>query len=176
MCQFTAEPTQPSRWAVVQSPVGDLWLLGDGEVLTGLYFARGRHGSPDPSLRRDDCAFRAAREQLRAYFGRELRSFDLGLAPEGTPFQRTVWQALLAIPYGETESYGELAGRIDRPGAARAVGRANALNPISLVVPCHRVIGQDGSLTGYGGGMDVKERLLALERGQLHWMRVSTTA
>lgn len=174
---FAEEPIRPSRWAIVRSPVGELLLYGDGDLLTGLHFARGSHvPPPQTNLRRDDLAFRAAREQLGAYFARELRTFALRLAPDGTPFQRTVWGALLEIPYGETESYGALASRIGRPGAARAVGRANALNPISLVVPCHRVIGRDGSLTGYGGGMDVKERLIALERGQLNWMRGSTIA
>lgn len=177
MLAFAQAPVQASRWAVLESPFGDLLLYGDGEALTGLFFARGRHVPPqDPSLCRDDLAFRAAREQLRAYFARDLTAFSLHLAPEGTAFQRRVWGALREIPYGETESYGALARRIGRPGAARAVGRANAFNPISIVVPCHRVIGQDGSLTGYGGGMDVKERLIALERGQLNWMRGSTTA
>ena len=108
----------------------------------------------------------AVRRQLDEYFAGARRSFDLPLAPEGTEFQRRVWLALREIPYGETTSYGDLAGRLGRPGASRAVGRANATNPIPIVIPCHRVIGADGSLTGFGGGIDLKRRLLELERGE----------
>jgi methylated-DNA-[protein]-cysteine S-methyltransferase len=105
--------------------------------------------------------------QLRAYFAGELETFDLPLAPEGTPFQLEVWRRLCEIPYGETISYGELARRLGNPNASRAVGLANGANPIPIVIPCHRVIGSDGKLTGYGGGLPIKEKLLALERGQL---------
>jgi methylated-DNA-[protein]-cysteine S-methyltransferase len=101
--------------------------------------------------------------QLEAYFEGERREFDLPLAPEGTPFQREVWEMLRKIPYGETVSYGELARRLERPGSSRAVGAANGRNPIPIVIPCHRVVGADGSLTGFGGGLEVKRRLLALE-------------
>lgn len=153
----------------IDSPIGPLTLKGDGAALTGLFMDTHRH-APDPAAgaRRDDGAFGAAVEQLRAYFAGELRDFDLPLAPAtGTPWQRRVWTALREIPYGVTESYGELARRVGSPGSSRAVGAANGRNPISIVVPCHRVIGADGSLTGYGGGMERKRFLLDLERGQL---------
>jgi len=105
--------------------------------------------------------------QLDSYFAGGLKQFDLPLAPEGTPFQLKVWQRLCEIPYGETMSYGELARRIGNPNASRAVGLANGANPIPIVIPCHRVIGSNGKLTGYGGGLPIKEKLLALERRQL---------
>jgi methylated-DNA-[protein]-cysteine S-methyltransferase len=113
----------------------------------------------------DDPVLAAARRQLERYFAGERTEFDLPLAPEGTEFQRAVWAGLGTIGYGETLSYGELADRIGRPNAQRAVGLANGRNPIAVIVPCHRVIGADGSLTGYGGGLDRKQRLLALEQG-----------
>ena len=105
--------------------------------------------------------------QLRAYFAGELETFDLTLAPEGTPFQQRVWDELCKIAYGETISYGELAKRIGNPNASRAVGLANGSNPIPIVIPCHRVIGSNGKLTGYGGGLPIKGKLLALEKRQL---------
>ncbi len=105
--------------------------------------------------------------QLRVYFAGELKEFDLPLAPDGTPFQQKVWRELCKIPYGETISYGELARRIDNPNASRAVGLANGSNPIPIIIPCHRVIGSNGKLTGYGGGLPIKEKLIALERRQL---------
>jgi len=105
-------------------------------------------------------------EQLRAYFAGELESFSLNLAPEGTAFQLLVWNELARIPYGETISYGELAERIGNPNASRAVGLANGSNPIAIILPCHRVIGSNGKLTGYGGGLPIKQHLLALERRQ----------
>ena len=105
--------------------------------------------------------------QLKAYFAGELENFDLSLSPQGTPFQQKVWSELQKIPYGKTISYGELARRIGNPKASRAVGLANGSNPISIVIPCHRVIGANGKLTGYGGGLPIKEKLLALERRQL---------
>jgi methylated-DNA-[protein]-cysteine S-methyltransferase len=107
------------------------------------------------------------RGQLAQYFAGERREFDLRLAPEGTPFERSVWEELRRIPFGETRSYGEIAQAIGRPGAARAVGRANGANPIPIVVPCHRVIGSDGSLTGFGGGLEAKSRLLEIEGRRL---------
>lgn len=114
-----------------------------------------------------DVRCQAVRQQVEEYCRGERTHFDLSVAPRGTPFQQKVWRELQSIPYGRTLSYGELARRLGRPGAARAVGRANALNPIPVVVPCHRVIGADGSLTGYGGGMEMKQRLLALEGARL---------
>jgi methylated-DNA-[protein]-cysteine S-methyltransferase len=153
----------------VPSPVGPLTIVAEGGMITGLYMDAQRH-APDPEsfgLPADaaDEPFATASVQLRAYFDGELTEFDLPLSPAGTEFQRRVWAGLRAIPYGQTVTYGELARRLGRPAASRAVGLANGKNPISIVVPCHRVIGSDGSLTGYGGGLDRKRFLLALERG-----------
>jgi methylated-DNA-[protein]-cysteine S-methyltransferase len=166
----TSEPevTLPaaSYFTTVESPIGELTLTGDGQALTGLYMEHHRHRPPlDPGAVRDPAPFAEARWQLAQYFAGERTAFDLPLAPVGTPFQREVWDALVAIPYGQTISYGELARRVGRPAASRAVGLANGRNPISIVVPCHRVIGASGSLTGYGGGIDRKRFLLALETG-----------
>ena len=119
----------------------------------------------EPGWRRCDEAFAAVRGQLEEYFAGERTLFDVALEMEGTPFQRRVWRELEAIPYGETISYGELARRVGQPSAARAVGLANGRNPVAVIVPCHRVIGADGSLTGYGGGMERKRILLGLESG-----------
>jgi methylated-DNA-[protein]-cysteine S-methyltransferase len=147
----------------LESPVGTLHLAAGEAGLTHLLFAREssralpRSGAPGSPLLREALA------QLEAYFAGERREFDLPLAPEGTPFQLATWQALREIPYGTTLSYGELARRIGKPRAVRAVGAANSRNPISIIVPCHRVIGSDGTLTGYGGGLEVKRRLLELE-------------
>src|SRR5690606_197001 len=113
--------------------------------------------------RRDDEAFAEARSQLEAYFAGELREFDLPLAPEGTPFQKAAWAAVCEIPYGETRTYGEQAARLRQPNASRAVGAANGRNPLGIVIPCHRVIGASGKLTGYYGGLRIKETLLELE-------------
>ena len=149
-------------YTVVPSPIDDLLLTGADGALTGLWMSPFRI---DPAWRRDDAAFDAVTKQLAAYFAGELTEFDVELAPDGTPFQLTVWAALRTIPYGETVTYGELAAQIGRPGAARAVGLANGRNPISVIVPCHRVIGSTGKLVGYGGGMDRKKLLLDLESG-----------
>jgi methylated-DNA-[protein]-cysteine S-methyltransferase len=125
---------------------------------------RGRPADgPPASWQRDDAALQAVRDQLKAYFNGRLHDFELPLRMVGTPFQHLVWEGLRAIPYGETVSYAELAIRIGRPGASRAVGSANGRNPISIVVPCHRVIAADGTLGGYGGGLDRKEWLLQHE-------------
>lgn len=157
---MTALATRTLAFTTVDSPIGALLLLGDGSGLRGLYM---EPHAVDPGWERDDAAFGDAGEQLAAYFAGELREFDLELAPVGTPFQRRVWAALREIPYGETTSYGALAARLGKPGAARAVGLANGRNPISVIVPCHRVIGADGTLTGFGGGLDRKRALLAHE-------------
>jgi methylated-DNA-[protein]-cysteine S-methyltransferase len=150
----------------VASPVGELLLVGDGAALTGLYMQEGP-GRVDPPGARESAAapFAAARVQLAEYFAGERRRFELSLAPAGTAFQRCVWAALEEIPFGETAGYGELAGRLGMPRAARAVGAANGRNPISIVVPCHRLVGSGGALTGYGGGLDRKRFLLAHEAG-----------
>lgn len=148
------------------SPIGTLELRGTEAALTGVFMEGHRHGAPraDGAVR-DAEPLREARRQLEEYFAGERREFSLALAPAGTDFQKSVWQALRGIPYGATMSYGELAARIGNPRAVRAVGLANGRNPISIVVPCHRVIGADGSLTGYGGGLERKRFLLALEGG-----------
>ena len=152
-------------YTTVPSPIGNLILTCDGTALTGVYMGEPPHGI-DPSWHEDPAPFAAAVEQLAAYFAGNRESFDLDLAPIGTAFQLAVWEALRTIPYGETRSYGELAAQIGRPGASRAVGAANGNNPLSIVVPCHRVIGADGSLTGFGGGLPRKQWLLSMERGQ----------
>ena len=145
----------------VDSPVGPLLLTSGGTALTRVLF----DAPPDPSWSTEPCAVldRAA-AQLAEYFAGERTDFDLPLEPTGTPFQLTTWQALREIPYAETINYGQLALRVGNARASRAVGLANGRNPISIVVPCHRVIGADGSLTGYGGGLDRKRLLLDLER------------
>jgi methylated-DNA-[protein]-cysteine S-methyltransferase len=157
-------PCMPTIWTDHDTPLGTLTLVGDGRALTGLYMTEHRHRPPLPGgAVRDDGALAAAAAQITEYLAGERRAFDLELAPAGTPFQHEVWDALRAIPYGETVTYGELARRVGRPGASRAVGLANGRNPISIVVPCHRVVGADGTLTGYGGGLERKRALLALE-------------
>jgi methylated-DNA-[protein]-cysteine S-methyltransferase len=148
-----------------ESPVGRLLVAGDAEGLRFVLFGDGRSSvSPLPAWRENPRPLAEAVRQLRAYFDGTLRRFDLPLAPEGTPFQQRVWRELCGIPYGETISYGELAQRIGNPNASRAVGLANGSNPISIVIPCHRVIGTSGKLTGYGGGLKNKEWLLTLEK------------
>ncbi len=146
------------------SPVGPLLLAGDGDRLHLIGFPSGsRAERPRETWRRDETLFDAARAQLDAYFAGALTRFDLPLHFTGTAFQQSVWSALRDIPYGETTSYGVLARRVGRPTASRAVGAANGANPLPIVVPCHRVIGGDGSLTGFGGGIETKRFLLALE-------------
>lgn len=144
------------------SLVGELTLLSDGECLTGLYMRRAPE--PLPTWRKDPAPFATAVVELEAYFAGELTEFTVPVAPAGTPFQKRVWAALLEIPYGTTSSYRDIAERIGAPTAVRAVGMANGRNPVSIIVPCHRVIGANGSLTGYGGGLANKELLLELER------------
>jgi methylated-DNA-[protein]-cysteine S-methyltransferase len=152
----------------IESPVGPLLLAADDSGLRQILFVNGRHqAKPEPGWKENRSRFKDTIRQLHAYFSGELEQFDLPLAPEGTSFQRTVWRRLCEIPYGETVSYGELARRIGNPNASRAVGLANGSNPIPIVIPCHRVIGSNGKLTGYGGGLPIKEKLLALERRQL---------
>ena len=152
---------------IVDSPIGSLTLVAVDGMLAGLYMEQHRY-APDRSTfgPRDPAVFAAAAAQLEEYFAGERREFDIPVVFEGTPFQQTVWRALQEIPCGETMSYRELAERIGRPSASRAVGLANGHNPISIVVPCHRVVGSNGSLTGYGGGIERKRYLLNLERGQ----------
>jgi methylated-DNA-[protein]-cysteine S-methyltransferase len=155
----------PARWTKVPTPLGDLTVVGDGERIVGLYMEEQRHRPPaDRFGGRDDRLLAGAVAQIEEYFAGERRAFDLDVGfPAATDFQRTVWTELAAIPYGETISYGTFAERIGRPAAARAVGLANGRNPVAIVVPCHRVIGGDGSLTGYGGGIERKRWLLDFE-------------
>ncbi|MFF8918718.1 methylated-DNA--[protein]-cysteine S-methyltransferase [Streptomyces sp. NPDC015032] len=159
-------PATTRQHMVVDSPYGPLTLVATDGVLAGLYMTDQRHRPPEETFGEPDPRpFTEAIRQLDAYFAGELREFDLPLHLDGTPFQRSVWEQLLLIPYGETRSYGELAEILGKPGASRAVGLANGKNPVSIIVPCHRVIGTSGSLTGYGGGLDRKQRLLAFESG-----------
>ncbi|HUF27410.1 MAG TPA: methylated-DNA--[protein]-cysteine S-methyltransferase [Gemmatimonadaceae bacterium] len=149
----------------MESPIGRLTVISDGAALTGLLMERGSREPATGGAVRDDAAPVVAEtmRQLAAYFAGALTEFDVPIAARGTPFQERVWSALRAIPFGETVAYAEIARRIGRPSAVRAVGAANGRNPVAIVVPCHRVIGADGSLIGYGGGMDRKRWLLAHE-------------
>ncbi|MGJ5892277.1 methylated-DNA--[protein]-cysteine S-methyltransferase [Streptomyces niveiscabiei] len=151
---------------VIDSPYGPLTLVADDGVLCGLYMTDQRHRPPEESFGpRDDTLFAEPEAQLEAYFRGELKEFTLELALKGTEFQKSVWSQLRSIPYGETRTYGQLADALGNSGASRAVGLANGKNPVGIIVPCHRVIGSTGSLTGYGGGLDRKRRLLDFERG-----------
>lgn len=156
------------RYRTIASPVGPLTLAGVDNTLMHLRMAEQTH-EPDRSgwEPADSDAFAAAAEQLDSYFAGSLTTFDLDLDLAGTDFQRRVWAALRTIPYGETRTYGEIAEQVGSPGAFRAVGLANGRNPISIIVPCHRVIGSGGGMTGYGGGIDRKRHLLALEKQTL---------
>lgn len=155
------------QYRSIESPIGDLLIAGDGDGLRFLLFRKGRdRAQPASEWEPDRGLLREPVRQLAAYFAGKLREFDLPVAPEGTDFQRSVWTQLQRIPYGETISYGELARRVGNPRAVRAVGLANGSNPISIVIPCHRVIGSNGTLVGYGGGLPIKQALLSLERGQ----------
>lgn len=155
------------KYTWMESPVGRLLLAGDEAGLRSVSFlTSNRADVVREEWVEDRVALRDVEQQLRNYFAGELREFDLELAPVGTEFQLRVWRELRAIPYGETISYGELAKRVGNVKASRAVGLANGCNPIAIIVPCHRVIGSDGSLTGFGGGLRNKEILLELESGQ----------
>jgi methylated-DNA-[protein]-cysteine S-methyltransferase len=154
------------QFRAVDSPVGLLTLAGKSGRLMHLRMVDQTYEPSHDGWKSDDGAFPEAVEQLEAYFAGDRTEFDLDLHLVGTAFQRRVWEALLTIPYGETRSYGEIARQIGSPGASRAVGLANGHNPIGIVVPCHRVIGANGSLTGYGGGLDRKRALLSLEKSR----------
>lgn len=153
------------RYTFMESPVGRLLLAGDGRHLTLVGFPAGKGVvTPQADWQRTDEGFAEAKGQLQAYFAGSRQDFDLSLDLRGTDFQRTVWRELMRIPFGTTISYGELARRIGHPAASRAVGAANGANPIPIIVPCHRVIGSSGKLTGFGGGLETKKWLLAWER------------
>ncbi len=155
------------RFRTMESPVGQLTLAGRDGRLMHLRMVDQTYEPSREGWLADDGAFADAVEQLQAYFAGELTEFDLRLDMVGTAFQKKVWAALLTIPYGETRSYGEIARQIGAPGAFRAVGLANGHNPIGIIVPCHRVIGANGSLTGYGGGLDRKRTLLEMEKSRV---------
>jgi methylated-DNA-[protein]-cysteine S-methyltransferase len=150
-------------WTTMKTPVGELFIAGRGGKVTDVLFRRPRKGFPGPMWERSDKPFAEVKKQLAEYFRCERTKFDLDLEPEGTPFQLAAWRQLRRIPYGKTISYGEQASRMGNPKASRAVGGANGENPISIIVPCHRVIGADGRLTGFGGGLAKKKKLLDLE-------------
>jgi len=157
-------PIDTMLYTTIDSPIGELLLTGDGHALHGLYMQEGRHPMKiSRTWEHRPAAFADVSRQLEEYFAGRRTSFDVSLVLNGAPFQRRVWRALQEIPYGETISYGEQARRIGQPSAARAVGMANGRNPIAVIVPCHRVIGANGSLTGYGGGIERKRLLLDLE-------------
>jgi len=155
------------KYRNLDSPIGELIVAGDDQGLRFVLFKRGRDAvKAKADWEPDRGALDDTVRQLTSYFAGKLRDFDVPVAPEGTTFQRSVWRELQRIPYGETISYGELARRLGNPRAVRAVGLANGSNPISIIIPCHRVIGSNGSLVGYGGGLPIKQALLSLERGQ----------
>ncbi|NQV22663.1 MAG: methylated-DNA--[protein]-cysteine S-methyltransferase [Rhodospirillales bacterium] len=153
-----------THYTYIPSPIGDLLLVGSAEGLAFVGFPEGSGRlDPAPEWIEDASSFPQASAQFAEYFAGTRHAFALKLAPKGTAFQNNVWQALLRIPYGETTSYAEIARRIGKPSAVRAVGAANGKNPLPIVIPCHRVIGSNGSLTGFGGGLPAKEFLLRLE-------------
>jgi methylated-DNA-[protein]-cysteine S-methyltransferase len=157
--------TVTTYFTYFDSPLGQMFVRGDGQFVTGLFMPshKGSPG-PEPTWQRADEPFAAVRRQLAEYFAGERQQFDVPIKLVGTAFQQRVWQELVRIPFGTTIHYGELARRVGRPSASRAVGHANGRNPISILVPCHRVIGANGKLTGYAGGLDKKHWLLASER------------
>lgn len=157
-----------TSYTQIDSPIGPLLLAADETGLRLIQFKTSKHAQPPGEDWEENARpLKDVIRQLRAYFAGKLEEFDLPLAPDGTDFQQKVWRRLCDIPYGETISYGQLAQRIGNPNASRAVGLANGSNPIPIIIPCHRVIGSNGKLTGYGGGLPIKEKLLALERRQL---------
>ena len=159
------EQGRPTHYCIIESPVGKLLLTASGKHLTRLSFQNGKHPiKPDPTWVYNQQPFHETIEQLTTYFSGKRKAFTMKTALAGTPFQQQVWQALKTIPYGKTVSYGEIAQAIGKPQASRAVGAANGKNPISIIFPCHRVIGSTGNLVGYGGGLSIKKKLLALEQ------------
>jgi methylated-DNA-[protein]-cysteine S-methyltransferase len=159
--------TATTCYDYLDSPFGRMFVQGDGQFVTGLFMPQhqGWRGQ-DPAWQQSHASFAAIREQLAEYFAGERQTFDVPLKLAGGPFQQRVWQELVRIPFGTTITYAQLAQRLGKPNASRAVGQANSRNPISIIVPCHRVIGSNGNLTGYAGGVDKKRWLLAWERGE----------
>ena len=155
------------------SPLGDMLLVGNGDALTGIYFGDQKY-RPEIDFRWNESEskpLRLARQQLDQYFAGRREHFELPLEPRGTPFQRAIWDAITQVHWGATSTYADLAKRIGRAGCARAAGAATGRNPLSIVVPCHRIVGAGGALTGYAGGLDRKRALLALERGEVRELR-----
>lgn len=148
-----------------KSPIGTLTLVSDGEAIVYLEFENNKYPAPK-FPKGEDAVIKQAKKELDLYFAGKLKDFTVPVKPEGTEFQRACWKALTKIPYGATRSYGEQASKIGKPKAVRAVGLANGRNPIPIIIPCHRVIGANGSLTGFGGGLPTKQFLLELEQGQ----------
>ena len=175
------QPTPaPSRttifYALCQTPIGPLHLFSTSAGLVKLALPNEPRGEAERyvqrlfesvEIREDEAAHKLALTELAAYFAGNGRTFSVPLDPRGTPFQRLAWDAVAAVPYGETRSYREIAQAIGRPAAVRAVGAANGANPLPLIIPCHRIIGANGDLTGYGGGIEIKRRLLAMEQGNV---------
>jgi methylated-DNA-[protein]-cysteine S-methyltransferase len=169
MTLLDKSPPSQLSFKCLSSPVGRLTMLADDSALVAVLWETEEYNRDQfgPSVEADDHpVLRDARQQLEEYFAGKRKTFDLPLHPRGTEFQRRVWSGLQDIPFGELWSYGTLARYIGQAGAARAVGAANGRNPIPIIIPCHRVIGSDGTLTGFGGGLDVKARLIELERGE----------
>src|SRR5262245_51620275 len=164
---MTAVAAPATYYTVVPSPIGDLLLTSDGEALTGLHMDPGDGFDIDPEWEQDAAVFADAISQLHAYFAGELTAFDLPLALAGTPFQKRVWAELRQIPFGQTISYQDLARQVGNPKASRAVGAANGQNPVAVIIPCHRVIASDGTLGGFGGGLERKEWLLRHENATI---------
>ena len=167
-----SSPSLPLACCQLPSPVGPLTLAADDAALQVLAFACEDVAQSPPAAWQlvasaEHAVLHEAAQQLQAYFAGRLRAFDLPLQPSGTPFQQRVWQALRRIPYGDTRSYGEVAQRIASPKASRAVGAASGANPIAIIIPCHRVVGAAGQLTGFGGGLPAKQTLLALEHAAI---------
>ncbi|MFN4261688.1 MAG: methylated-DNA--[protein]-cysteine S-methyltransferase [Gemmataceae bacterium] len=151
------------RYTYLDTPIGKLLIAGDDAGLRRIAFDS---AAPEAGWQLDPGAFVETTRQLHEYFARRRQTFDLPLAPEGTAFQRAVWEIVRRIAYGQRATYGDLAGQLDKPGAARAVGAANACNPLPIVIPCHRVVGSGGALTGYAGGLEIKRQLLQLEQSE----------
>lgn len=170
--KFQTLPQSMMSYCILESPVGNILIAGDNSGLKLINFQDGPNAQAlHQKWKEDRQFFQTVIQQFNAYFSGRLILFTLPLAPEGTPFQKKVWNALRKIPYGKTASYGDIARGVGNPKASRAVGAANAQNPLSIIVPCHRVIGQSGDLVGYGGGLPIKESLLAHERRQVHSLR-----
>ena len=161
---YEENPTIVKQYCYYQSPIGTLLLIGTDGILEELHFPSSlEQVHIAEEWQNNEASFKQTLQQLAEYFAGKRQKFDLKISPKGTAFQERVWQELCRIPFGGTASYGEIAERIGNPKACRAVGMANAKNPIPIIVPCHRVIGKDGSLTGFGGGLEIKEQLLKLE-------------